>query len=127
MRVARRAMRAGHALLCLALAACRGHGAASGATGRDLVITRVMADPTAIADDRGEWIELTNTGTVAADLYGWELRSANDAGYQVRQSVVVPPSGTVLLARATGAVRDARPALVYGGIILGNNADWLAL
>jgi competence protein ComEC len=115
------------ALICLALAACRGRGAANGATGRDLVITRVMADPTAVADDRGEWIELRNAGTVAADLYGWELRSANDPGYRVRESVVVPPGGTVLLARATGALRDARPALVYSGIILGNNADWLAL
>jgi competence protein ComEC len=115
------------ALLLLALADCRGQGAASGATGRDLAITRVMADPTAVADDRGEWIELTNTGTVAADLYGWELRSANDAGYVVRQSVVVPPRGTVLLARAPDAVRGTRPALVYTGIILGNNADWLVL
>src|SRR5215218_3464645 len=115
------------ALLLLALADCRGQGAASGATGRDLAITRVMADPAAVADDRGEWIELTNTGTVAADLYGWELRSANDAGYVVRQSVVVPPSGTVLLARAPDAVRGTRPALVYNGIILGNNADWLVL
>jgi len=86
-----------------------------------------MADPTAVADDRGEWIEIANTGTVAADLYGWELRSANDAGYVVRQSVVVPPSGTVLLARSPTAVRGTRPALVYTGIILGNNADWLVL
>lgn len=114
-------------MLLLALAGCRGHGGASGATGRDLAISRVMADPTAVADDRGEWIELTNTGTVAADLYGWELRSANDVGYVVRQSVVVPPSGTVLLARAPTAERGARPALVYTGIILGNSADWIAL
>ena len=114
-------------LLLILLAACRNHGAASGATGRDLAITRLMADPTAVADDRGEWIELTNTGTVAADLYGWELRSANDAGYVVRHSVVVPPGGTVLLARSPTAVRGTRPALVYTGIILGNNADWLVL
>ena len=86
-----------------------------------------MADPTAVADDRGEWIEITNTGTVAADLFGWELRSANDAGYVVRESVIVPPSGAVLLVRAAGAVRGTRPALVYSGIILGNGADWLVL
>ncbi len=127
MRGARCAMHWAHALLCIALVACRGRGGASGATGRDLAIARVMADPTAVADDRGEWIELTNTGTVAADLYGWELRSANDAGYVVRQSIVVPPSGTVLLARAPDAVRGTRPALVYTGIILGNGADWLVL
>ena len=86
-----------------------------------------MADPTAVADERGEWIEITNTGAVAADLHGWELRSANDAGYVVRQSVIVPPRGTVLLARAADAVQGMRPALVYSGIILGNNADWLVL
>jgi competence protein ComEC len=114
-------------LLSIALIACPGRGPARGAAGRDLSITRVMADPTTVTDDRGEWIELTNTGTVAADLYGWELRSANDAGYVVRQSVVVPPSGTVLLARAAGAMRGAKPALVYTGIILGNGADWLVL
>jgi len=86
-----------------------------------------MADPTTVADDRGEWIELTNTGTVAADLFGWELRSANDAGYVVHRSILVPPRGTVLLARSADAVRGARPALVYTGIILGNGADWLVL
>jgi uncharacterized protein len=109
------------------LVACRGRGTANGATGRELAIPRVMADPTAVADDRGEWIEIMNTGTVTADLHGWELRSANDAGYVVRQSVVVPPSGTVVLARTADAVRGTRPALVYTGIILGNNADWLVL
>jgi uncharacterized protein len=119
----RKALRLALIPLVLVLVACRRQGAASGATGRDLAITRVMADPTAVADDRGEWIELTNTGTVAADLSSWELRSANDAGFVVRQSVVVPPSGTVLLARAPSAVHGTRPALVYSGIILGNGAD----
>ena len=119
--------RLGRALLLLALAGCRGHGGASGATGRDLAITRVMADPRTIADERGEWIEVTNVGTVAADLRGWEIRSANDAGHVVRQSGVVPPSGTVLLARSADAVRGTRPAVVYTGIALANGADWLVL
>ncbi|HKP15350.1 MAG TPA: lamin tail domain-containing protein [Gemmatimonadaceae bacterium] len=114
-------------MLFLALAACRSHGAASIATGRELAITRVMADPSTVADDRGEWIEITNTGTVVADLRGWELRSANDPGYVVPQSVIVPPNGAVLLARSANAVPGMRPALVYSGIILGNNADWLVL
>src|SRR5215217_6881299 len=113
------------ALLLLALA-CRGRGAAT-PQGRDLAISRLMIDPTAVADDRGEWIEITNTGTVAADLRGWELHSANDAGYVVRQSIVVPPSGAVILARAAGAASGTRPAVVYSGIALANGADWLAL
>src|SRR5687768_6801244 len=86
-----------------------------------------MADPRTIADERGEWIEITNTGTTSADLRGWELRSANDAGHVVRQSVVVPPGGTVLLARSADAVPGTRPAVVYTGIALANGADWLVL
>jgi competence protein ComEC len=114
-------------LLLFTSVACRGRGASSGATGRDLAITRMMVDPRTIADERGEWIEITNAGTTAADLRGWELRSANDAGYVVRQSVVVPPGSTVLLARSGDAVRGTRPAVVYTGIALANGADWLAL
>ena len=47
------------------------------------------------SDERGEWIEITNVGRVAADLRGWSLRSANDAGFVVRQSLVVPPDSAV--------------------------------
>ncbi len=121
--------RLGLALLLLlsTAVACRGRGVANGATGRELDITRVMADPRSIADERGEWIEITNTGTASADLRGWELRSANDAGYVVTQSVVVPPGGTVLLARSADAVHVTRPAVVYAGIALANGADWLVL
>ena len=43
-------------------------GAVSGASGRDLVVSRVMIDPVTVTDDRGEWIEIANVGSVAADL-----------------------------------------------------------
>jgi competence protein ComEC len=45
----------------------------------------------------------------------------------VRSSILVPPGGTVLLARAADAVTGVRPALVYSGIALANRSDWLAL
>jgi competence protein ComEC len=114
-------------LVLIALAACRGRGGAGGATGRDLVLSRVMINPTALPDERGEWIEITNAGAAAADLHGWQLRSANDAGFVVRPSVIVAPGGAVILARAAGALGGTRPALVYSGIALANGADWLAL
>jgi len=115
------------ALLLVTLAACRGRGPGSGASGRDLVVARLMIDPVSVADERGEWIEIANVGSVAADLAGWSLRSANDAGFTVRASVVVPPGGTVLLARTASAARGTRPALVYTGLALANGTDWLAL
>jgi competence protein ComEC len=97
------------------------------ASGRDLVISRVMIDPIMVADEQGEWIEIANVGSATADLAGWALRSANDAGFTVRSSIVVPPGGRVFLARASGAVSGTRPALVYTGIALANRTDWLAL
>ena len=115
------------ALLLVVLAACRGRVAGSQAGGRDLVISRLMIDPVTVPDERGEWIEIANVGSVAADLAGWSLRSENDAGFTVRSSIVVPPGGTTLLARAPIAVSNARPALVYSGIALANRSDWLAL
>ncbi|HEV7990215.1 MAG TPA: lamin tail domain-containing protein [Gemmatimonadaceae bacterium] len=116
-------------LLLVALVACRGRGGEPRATGRDLVVTRAMIDPTAVPDDRGEWIEIANVGTTAADLDGWRLTSANDVGFVFGRSLVVPPGGRVLIARDARARDDrgARPAIVYSGIILGNNYDWLAL
>ena len=118
-------------LALLLLAACRGRGAA-GQSGRDLVISRAMVDPARIADDRGEWIEIRNAGTVAANLRDWSLRSANDAGFVVRESIVVPPQGSVILARSADAAPEAAgagatAALVYTGIALGNGGDWLVL
>ncbi len=86
-----------------------------------------MIDPVTVADEQGEWIEIANVGSAPADLAGWSLRSANDAGFTVRSSIVVSPGGRVLLARASGAVSGTRPALVYTGIALANRGDWLAL
>ena len=80
-------------------------------------------------DDRGEWIEIANVGTTAADLDGWRIESGSDAGYLVERSLVIQPGGTVLVARDAHARGDrlAKPSLVYSGVILGNNYDWLAL
>jgi competence protein ComEC len=108
---------------------CRSSRTPDSQSGRELVVSRMMADPRNVPDDRGEWIEIANVGRVAANLRGWSLRSANDAGYEVRESIVIPGGGRVLLARDADARgdADARPALVYTGIVLGNGYDWLVL
>ena len=88
-----------------------------------------MVDPVALPDDRGEWIEISNTGTVAANLRGWTLRSANDGGFVVRESLAVPPNASVIVARSTDAPPEpgATASLVYSSIALGNGGDWVAL
>lgn len=125
------------ALLFPALSACEltarrdssAYADDAAAAGR-LVISEVMADPRAVPDERGEWVEIANPGAEPVELRGWKLLSGSDAGLTVAQSVVVPPGGAVVLGRdgrtgANGGVRvDYR---VAEGLTLANSGDWIAL
>ena len=102
---------------------------ASGAREPMLVISRVMADPTAVPDEQGEWIEITNLSDATIDLRGWSLRSANDAGWVVPGSLRVRARSAVVVARNGDAATNGgvHAAAVYAGIALANAGDWLAL
>ena len=95
-----------------------------------VVINEVMANPRAVSDERGEWIELVNLEAKPLDLRGWQIASENDVGAVIDRSVTLPANGIVVLARdndarANGGV-DASYA--YGSrVVLGNGADWIAL
>jgi competence protein ComEC len=118
------------ALLALAaLAACGGSHAVPSFADSDIIISRVMADPTVVSDERGEWIEIANLGADSTDLRGWQLSSARDPGFTVARSLVVPPGGTVILGRAADSSTNGgvHVDLVYTGIVLGNAGDWVAL
>ena len=88
-----------------------------------------MADPVAVSDDRGEWVEIANLGADSIDLLGWRLRSAHDAGFTIARSVIVPPGGSVVLGRGGDSTSNGgvHVDLVYTGIVLGNAGDWLVL
>ncbi len=95
-----------------------------------VVIHELMADPAAVPDERGEWVELRNLGPDTVQLRGWRLRSGNDRDYEIPTSLTVPPDGYAVLARDGDASRNggARASLVYGSAIsLANGGDWLAL
>ena len=97
--------------------------------GNDLIISRVMADPSAVSDDRGEWVEIANLGADSTDLRGWQLRSKHDPGFTVARSLLVPPGGAVILGRNADSATNGgvHVDLVYTGIVLGNAGDWLVL
>ncbi len=94
-----------------------------------LIIARVMADPVAVSDDKGEWVEIANTGSHAEDRRGWRLESAHDPGFTVAGSLLVPAGGAVILGRSDDAAVNGgvHVDLAYTGIVLGNGADWLVL
>jgi len=121
--------------LALAVAACERKsgtltsGGTVSATPR-VAISEVMANPRAVPDDRGEWIELHNLEQRAVDLRGWTLRSKNDRGVTIERSVVIPPGGFAVLARNGDRAANGDVTAAYAwrdGLTLGNTSDWVAL
>jgi beta-lactamase superfamily II metal-dependent hydrolase len=91
-----------------------------------LVINEVMANPSAVTDDAGEWIEVHNPRSTAIDLRGWRIHSNNEAAHTIATSVPVPAGGYAVLARngARGSNGGFAAAYTYGTrITLGNAAD----
>ncbi|MFL5582609.1 MAG: lamin tail domain-containing protein [Gemmatimonadaceae bacterium] len=130
------------ALGAVLLAVCgrAGDDAAGGARGASggavaqarprVMVTEIMADPRAVPDERGEWIEVHNAGDAAVDLAGWTIRSRGDTPHRVARSVPLAPGAWAVLARdarvaANGGVRAAYE--YGGGIALANGADWVVI
>ncbi|MET0398666.1 MAG: DNA/RNA non-specific endonuclease [Longimicrobiaceae bacterium] len=95
-----------------------------------IVVSEVLADPGAVADEQGEWIELYNAGTAPAELRGWRLASRGDPGHTIGHSLVVRPGAAVVLARSAAQARNGgvRADHSYGAdLSLANSADWLVV
>lgn len=45
-----------------------------------IVITEFMADPTAVTDMNGEWIEIENRSAALVDLYDWDIAVSSSGG-----------------------------------------------
>jgi len=93
-----------------------------------VVITEFMADPEAVPDAVGEWIELYNAGTTAVDLKGWALGDTSSS-HTISQSVTLA-SGQyrVLALNTTTATNGGVPAAyAYVGLSLNNAGDTILL
>ena len=98
--------------------------------GPRIVVSEVLADPSAVPDDDGEWIELFNAGSAPAELRGWRLASRSDPGHVISRSLVVRPGAAVVLARsATQATNGGvRAQYAYGSdVSLANSSDWIVV
>jgi hypothetical protein len=62
-----------------------------------------MVDPQAVEDADGEFVELVNHSTVAANLRGWQLVDSEDAAIRSRQDLWIAPGEYLVLARGTQA------------------------
>jgi len=98
-------------------------------------ITEFMADPTAVMDVQGEWIEIQNLTAAPRALDGLRVESGFGAGVESflisGTGVLVPGGGFALLARnAASASNGGLPAVAYAWgstITLGNGADYVQI
>jgi beta-lactamase superfamily II metal-dependent hydrolase len=94
-----------------------------------IVINEVMADPSAVADADGEWIEIHNRGAAAVSIQNWVIASNNDSPQTIGTALSIPAGGYVVLARngngaTNGGVTEDH---AYSTLTLANTSDWVAL
>jgi endonuclease G len=94
-----------------------------------VVFSEIMADPQAVPDEQGEWIELFNASDAPVSLRGWRLESRSDAGHTISRALTAGPGETVVLARNASASANGgvRAAYMYESLSLANGEDWLVL
>ena len=89
-----------------------------------LVITEIMADPSAHSDATGEWFELYNTTTRDIDLGGCSIGDGSSQPHVIAESLRVGPRSHVTIANS--ADPGFAPTLV-SSISLTNSADVIEL
>jgi competence protein ComEC len=100
------------------------------ATAPLVVISEVLANPRAVADEHGEWLELHNLEQRPIDLRGWVIASEHDRGVTIDRSVVIAPGGFAIIGRDANRSINGGVDLAFvfdNAIALGNGADWIAL
>jgi len=82
-----------------------------------LIITEFMADPAAVADELGEWVELRNiTGDTTLDLGGMHLSDSGRNDYVIPAGTTLAPGAALVLARSSDSGANGG---VEGGLALG--------
>lgn len=94
-----------------------------------LLITEFLADPKAVKDEEGEWLELFNADTVAVNLHGWTLADLDSDRHTIALDVVIQPGQYLVLARNGDAALNGGvlTPYVYQSVALANSADELLL
>lgn len=83
---------------------------ASGRPG-EVIITEFMADPSAVADALGEWVEVTSTVDADLDLSGWQLVDSGRNRFTLPAASILPARGRMVLGRSTDAAANGGAAV----------------
>lgn len=96
----------------------------------DLVVTEVMANPSAVSDTVGEWFELYNTTDHRVSLDGLTIADDGSNSHTISDPALgIDPGGYAVLGRnGDSAVNGGfNPDYVYDNFTLGNSADEIVL
>jgi hypothetical protein len=88
-----------------------------------------MADPNAVSDETGEWVELYNGDSVPINLNGWILADQDSDRAVLSGDVWLPPSGYIVIARLGDPAQNGgvTSQVGYAGMQLANESDELSL
>lgn len=99
------------------------------ATPMKIVITEIMADPSAVPDTDGEWIELFNPNTIPLDLGGWYLRDDGKDNHQIGGPLIIGAGQYMVLSRKSDITINGgvNSDYQYQSFILANEEDEVVL
>ncbi len=90
-----------------------------------------MADPDAVSDARGEWIELYNDSNIDTDINGWIIKDADTDYHLIDNSapLIMQAKSFLVLGRNGEFPLNGGyiPDYVYSGFLLTNSADEIIL
>jgi hypothetical protein len=96
-----------------------------------LVLTELMANPAAVPDSYGEWIEIFNPGHQPVDLNGWTLMDKHKDRHVILAEgpLWVRPKGYLVLGRSANKLENGglNVAYAYRHFYLSNSADEIIL
>jgi len=96
-----------------------------------LVISEFMANPAAVSDTAGEWLELFNTTVNPIDVNGLTLADNGSDLHVIDNGgpLLVASGDYLLLARGGDSASNGglTPDYVYSGFVLGNSSDAIVL
>ncbi len=94
-----------------------------------IYISEILADPAAVADDQGEWLELYSGESVPVNLNGWLLRDDDNDAHRIESDLWIQPGEYIVLGRNTEVSSNGGVAVryAYTSLTLANESDELCL
>lgn len=96
----------------------------------DIIITEIMQNPSAVADNLGEYFEVYNNGSSAVDMNGWIIKDDGTNTTTIGSSVIVPAGGFAVLGINADPLTNGGVTVDYqysSSFALGNADDEVVL